>query len=131
VPAIDEPFKGEMVMPLSGKGSSNEVRTLLDEYEQFLVGNASGTSRACVRIVQHLIGWIVQFPGNEGQFQPQQLTKAVIELYLAHLAQEGFNLAHRERVKAVISNFVQFLSEEKKLLLSDPSWDNELYGSYK
>jgi hypothetical protein len=51
--------------------------------------------------------WLAQCPGHAGQFQPQQLTPAAVELYLAHLEQEGFGLPHRARVKSTISKFAQ------------------------
>ena len=98
-----------------------EVRALLDEYEQFLSGKAHGTTDAYLRTVRQLIGWVAQLPGNEGQFQPQQLTQITVELYLSHLEQEGLSLHHRARVKSTISNFAQFLIEEKQLLQRNPT----------
>src|SRR5438128_453235 len=62
-----------------------EARALLGEYEQFLSGKAQGTMDAYLRTVRHLIGWVAQRPGNEGQFQPAQLTQVTVELYLVHL----------------------------------------------
>jgi len=76
--------------------------------------------------VRHLIGWVAQRPGNEGQFQPPQLTQTTVELYLAHLEQEGFSLNHRARVKSTISNFAQFLIEEEGLLRRNPTRGIEL-----
>jgi site-specific recombinase XerD len=101
--------------------ASEEVRTLLDEYEQFLSGKAEGTMNAYLRTVRQLIGWIAQCPGNDGQFQPRQLTKTAVELYLTHLEQEGLSLNHRARVKSTISNFANFLIEEKGLLQRNPT----------
>lgn len=101
--------------------ASEEVRTLLDEYEQFLSGKAEGTTKAYLRTVRHLLGWVAQRPGNEGQFHPWQLTKSAVVLYLAHLEQEGLSLNHRARVKSTISNFAQFLIEEKGLLQRNPT----------
>ncbi len=103
-----------------------EVRALLDEYEQFLSGKALGTTDAYLRTARQLIGWIAQLPGNEGQFQPQQLTQITVELYLSHLKQEGLSLHHRARVKSTISNFAQFLIEEKQLLQRNPTRGIEL-----
>src|SRR5579859_4462733 len=101
--------------------ASEEVRTLLDEYEQFLSGKAEGTMNAYLRTVRQLIGWVAQYPGNDGQFQPRQLTKTAVELYLTHLEQEGLSLNHRARVKSTISNFANFLIEEKGLLQRNPT----------
>ena len=97
------------------------VDDLLDEYEQFLSDKATGTMDAYLRTVRHLLGWLAQDPGKEGQFLPQQLTRTTIELYLAHLKQEGLSLNHRARVKSTISNFAGFLIEEKGLLQRNPT----------
>jgi site-specific recombinase XerD len=99
----------------------DEARALLGEYEQFLSGKAQGTRAAYLRTVRHLIGWVAQLPGNEGQFQPLQLTKKAIETYLIHLEQEGLSINHQARVKSTISNFAQFLIEEKGLLQRNPT----------
>jgi site-specific recombinase XerD len=103
-----------------------EVRALLGEYEQFISGKAQGTMEAYLRTVRDLIGWVAQRPGNQGQFQPPQLTKTAVELYLAHLEQEGLSLNHRARVKSTISNFARFLIEEKGLLQRNPTRDIDL-----
>src|SRR2546429_697598 len=103
-----------------------EARALLGEYEQFLSGKAQGTMDAYLRTVRHLIGWVAQRPGNEGQFQPAQLTQMTVELYLSHLEQEGFSLNHRARVKSSISTFANFLIEEKGLLQRNPTRSIEL-----
>ena len=42
-------------------------------------------------------------------------------MYLAHLEQEGLSLHHRARVKSTISNFADFLIEEKGLLRRNPT----------
>jgi site-specific recombinase XerD len=98
-----------------------EVCALLGEYEQFLSGKAEGTTDAYLRTVRHLIEWLAQGPGNDGQFQPCQLTKTAVELYLTQLEQEGLSINHRARVKSTISNFAQFLIEEKRLLQRNPT----------
>src|SRR5690242_15690161 len=101
-------------MPFSEEDTIEEVEALVDEYEQFLSGKAQGTKEAYVRTVRHLMGWLAQLTGNEGQFQPQLLAQTAVELYLAHLEQEGLSQNHRARVKSTISNFAQFLIEEKE-----------------
>lgn len=101
--------------------TSDETRALIDEYEQFLSGKAQGTIDAYLRTVRHLIGWVAQLPDNDGRFQPQQLTQTTVEQYLAHLEQEGLSLPHRARVKSTISNFANFLIEEKGLLRRKPT----------
>jgi site-specific recombinase XerD len=64
---------------------------------------------------------VAQRLDNNGSFQPQQLTQTVVEKYLTHLEQEGLSLNHRVRVKSTISNFAQFLIEEKGLLQRNPT----------
>src|SRR5258708_24946984 len=113
-------------MPSSEDDAINEVHVLLGEYEQFLSGKAEGTTDAYLRTVRHLIAWVVLLPGNAGLFQPQQLTRTVVESYLRHLEQEGLSLTHRTRVKSTISNFAQFLIEEKGLLQRNPTRGIEL-----
>jgi site-specific recombinase XerD len=101
-------------------------RSLVGEYEQFLSGKAQGTREAYLRTVRHLIGWVTQLPSHEGSFEPRQLTQTVVESYLMHLEQEGLSLTHRTRVKSTISNFAQFLIEEKGLLQRNPTRGIEL-----
>ncbi len=98
-----------------------EVVALLDEYKQFLSGKAQGTTDAYLRTVRQVMGWVAQLPGNAGRFQPPQLTQRTVEKYLTHLEQEGLSLHHRARVKSTISNFAQFLIEEKGLLQRNPT----------
>src|SRR5256885_11286860 len=98
-----------------------KVRGLLSDYEQFLAGKAQGTREAYLRTVRQLIGWLAQLPGHGGQFQPSQLTQTAVEKYLAYLEQEGLSLHHQARVKSTISNFAQFLIEEKELLQRNPT----------
>jgi site-specific recombinase XerD len=104
----------------------NEIRALLGEYKEFLSGKADGTTDAYLRTVRHLIGWIAQRPGNDGQFQPRQLTKTAVEIYLTNLEQEGFSINHRVRVKSTISSFAHFLIEEKGLLQRNPTREVDL-----
>jgi site-specific recombinase XerC len=108
-------------MTLPKDNASDEVRPLLDEYEQFLAGKARGTTDAYLRTVRHLIEWVALRPGNEGHFQPLQLTKMAIETFLIHLEQEGLSINHRARVKSTISSFAYFLIEEKGLLQRNPT----------
>src|SRR5437764_12746387 len=97
------------------------VHTLLSEYEHYLSGKADGTTALYLRSVRHLIAWLAQHPGNGGHFQPQQLTKTAVELYLSYLDQQGLSLHHRTQVKSTISNFSHFLIEEKELLHRNPT----------
>src|SRR2546421_12036085 len=108
-------------MPSPEEDVIEKVRALLGDYEQFLAGKAQGTRKAYLRTVRQLIGWLPQLPGNTGQFQPSQLTQTTVEKYLTHLEQEGLSLHHRARVKSTISNFADFLIEEKGLLRRNPT----------
>jgi len=94
---------------------------LLQEYEHFLVGKAEGTIDAYLRTVRHIMAWIAKRPDNDGNFQPQQLTKTAVEMYLAYLEREGYSINHRARVKSTISSFARWLIEEKGLLQRNPA----------
>src|SRR5436190_15876049 len=108
-------------MTLPDNDAIDKVHGLLDEHEQFLSDKAGGTADAYLRTARHLMGWVAQIPGNNGHFQPPQLTRPAVVLYLVHLEQEGLSLHHRARVKSTISNFSQFLIEEKGLLQRNPT----------
>jgi site-specific recombinase XerD len=94
---------------------------LLEEYEHFLSGKAEGTIEVYLRTVRHMMQWVAARPGNSGHFQPQQLTKTAVEMYLDSLEQEGYSINHRARVKSTISSFARWLLEEKGLLQRNPT----------
>jgi site-specific recombinase XerD len=94
---------------------------LLEEYEHFLSGKAEGTIESYLRTVRNLMEWIAARPGNSGHFQPHQLTKTAVEMYLASLEQGGYSVNHRARVKSTISSFARWLMEEKGLLQRNPT----------
>jgi site-specific recombinase XerD len=94
---------------------------LLQEYEHFLAGKAEGTIEAYLRTVRHVMGWVAARPGNGSHFQPHQLTKTAVGMYLASLEYEGFSINHRARVKSTISSFARWLIEEKGLLQRNPT----------
>ena len=100
------------MQPFSKK-STEAVRVLLDEYEQLLSDKAPSTRVISLRILRHLIEWVTQHSANAGPFQPEMLTQAVVQEYLAYLEQEGFSLRQRTRVTSTLSNFAQFLIEKK------------------
>jgi site-specific recombinase XerD len=97
------------------------VDALLEAYEQSLSGKAEGTLDAYMRTVRQLTAWVAARPGNGGRFQPQQLTKTAITMYLAQLEQEGYSINHRIRVKSTISGFARWLIEEQGLLQRNPA----------
>lgn len=103
----------------------DQYNPLLKEYELFLTEKTEGTTKAYLRTVRHLLSWFAQHDIDE-QFQPSQLTREEVELYLRHLEQEGLSLNHRMLVKSSISNFAQFLIEEKGLLQRNPTRAIEL-----
>src|SRR6266853_2528010 len=94
---------------------------LLEEYEYFLSGKAKGTIETYLRTVRNMMEWIAARPGNRGHFQPHQLTKTAVEMYLASLEQGGYSINHRARVKSTISSFARWLMEEKGLLQRNPT----------
>jgi site-specific recombinase XerD len=119
-------LREKSAMPSAEEDALDEVRALLAEFEHFLSGKAGGTTDAYLRTARQLISWLAQRPGTQGPFQPQQLTQTIVELYLAHLEQDGLSLNHRARVKSSISTFAQFLIEEKQLLQRNPTRGIEL-----
>lgn len=112
-------------MPLFPFSSANEDQgineQLLQEYAFFLVNKAEGTIEAYLRTVRQVMIWVASRSGNGGLFQPQQLTKTAVEMYLASLEREGFSLHHRARVKSALSTFSRWLIEEKGVLLKNPT----------
>jgi site-specific recombinase XerD len=75
-------------IPSEGPTANDE---LLWEYEQFLSGKAERTIEAYLRTIGHLLEWIAARPGQGHHFLPQQLTKTVVEMYLAQLEREGYS----------------------------------------
>lgn len=109
-------------LPFSDADSDQGVNEqLLREYTFFLANKAEGTIEAYLRTVRQVMTWVADRPGNGGVFQPQQLTKTAVEMYLASLEREGLSLHHRARVKSAISTFSRWLIEEKGLLLKNPT----------
>lgn len=94
---------------------------LLQEYAFFLANKAEGTIEAYLRTVRQVMTWVAGRPGNGGLFQPQQLTKTAVEMYLASLEREGFSLHHRARVESALSTFARWLIEEKGALFKNPT----------
>jgi site-specific recombinase XerC len=114
-----------MLMPMMPSDRADEDQGadygLLQEYEHFLAGKAEGTIDAYLRTIRHIMIWVARRPGNDGYFQPQQLTKTAVEIYMAYLEHEGYSINHRVRVKSTISSFARWLMEEKGLLQRNPT----------
>lgn len=85
------------------------------------MGKAEGTIEAYLRTVRQIMIWVAARPGNGGFFQPQQLTKMAVEIYLVSLEREGFSLHHRARVKSALSTFARWQVEEKGMLQKNPT----------
>ena len=99
----------------------SEAEALLIEYEAFLKGKTHSTIDAYMRVIRQLLLWIVKRPGSGGDFQPEQLTKTAMEIYLTYLDTSGYSIAHRARVKSAVSGFARWLIEEKGLLRRNPT----------
>ena len=111
-----------MPLPFSASTEDQGINDeLLREYASFLAGKAEGTIEAYLRTVRQIMIWVAARPGNGGVFQPQQLTKTAVEIYLASLEREGFSLHHRARVKSALSTFARWLVEEKGMLQKNPT----------
>ena len=111
-----------MPLPFSASNEDQGINDeLLREYAFFLAGKAEGTIEAYLRTVRQIMIWVAERPGNGGVFQPQQLTKTAVEIYLASLEREGFSLHHRARVKSALSTFARWLVEEKGMLQKNPT----------
>ena len=116
-----------MLTPMHRSDEDQESDTqLLEEYEHFLSGKAEGTVDAYLRTARQIMAWVAVRPGNSGHFQPHQLTKTSVEMYLAFLEQKGYSINHRARVKSTISSFARWLMEEKGLLQRNPTRGVEL-----
>jgi site-specific recombinase XerD len=99
-------------------GAASE--TLLAEYAETLRGKATGTTDAYLRVLRQLLAWLAERPGGD-PFDPRQLTRTAIEVYLAELGVVGYSISHRARVKAVVSGFARWLIEDKALLRRNPA----------
>lgn len=86
--------------------------------KDFLAANprfSVGTADAYGRVLRQFIEWIVVKPGSGNRFDPQDMTKNAVETYLETLSNNGYSISHREKVKAAISKFSDWLIEEGKL----------------
>jgi site-specific recombinase XerD len=94
----------------------------IDEYHQTrLAQKDSATVDAYMRILRQFTGWVAECPGHGNHFEPEQLTTTAVELYLSALKGQGYSVSHRTRVKSVISQFCQWLIEEKEVLRRNPT----------
>jgi len=109
-----------MTSDAAGLLAGTAIGPLLVEYADTLRGKAAGTADAYLRVLRQLLAWLAERPGGD-QFDPRQLTRTAVEVYLAELGIAGYSISHRARVKAVVSGFARWLIEEKALLRRNPT----------
>ena len=94
----------------------------IDEYHQTrLAQKDAATVDAYLRILRQFTEWVAERPGHGKRFEPGQLTATAVELYVSSLKEQGYSVSHRMRVKSVISQFCQWLIEEKEALKRNPA----------
>lgn len=84
-----------------------------------------GTADVYQRILRDFFLWLTESLGSSPSFFPQ-LTRSTVEIYLNGLEKTGYSLSHRVRVKSVLSNFCQWLIDERGLLKRNPARSLEL-----
>lgn len=90
-------------------------------YLATLTGKAAATQDAYRRALGQFLAWLAARPGCAGPFQPACFTRTAVETYLAALADSGYSLSHRTRLKAALSGFALWLIEEQGLLTRNPT----------
>ncbi len=104
-----------VLFPLSG------AEIWIDEYHQTrLAQKDAATVDAYLRILRQFTEWVAERPGHGKRFEPDQLTATAVEMYVSSLKEQGYSVSHRMRVKSVISQFCQWLIEEKEALRRNP-----------
>lgn len=105
-----------ILFPLSG------AEVWIDEYHQTrLAQKDAATVDAYLRILRQFTEWVAERPGHGKRFEPGQLTATAVEMYVSSLKEQGYSVSHRMRVKSVISQFCQWLIEEKEALRRNPA----------
>ncbi len=101
---------------------SASANSWIEQYQQAcLTPLDAGTIRVYRHILSQFTQWIEQQRGKEGQFAPEQITTSLVERYLTGLAAQGYSPSHWKRVKSVISQFCQWLIEDKAVLRHNPT----------
>jgi site-specific recombinase XerD len=99
-------------------GSTN---AWIKEYQQMcLEDHDAGTIRVYRQILHQFLQWVGTQRRKVGAFDPADLTPPIIERYLAGLVEEDYSSSHCQRVKSVLSQFCQWLVEEKAALPRNP-----------
>jgi site-specific recombinase XerD len=93
----------------------------LEDYLASLRSRSPKTVDAYRRALRQFLGWLMTLPDNTDPFQPQYLTRSALEIYLGELEQAGYSVSHRQRLKAAVAGFAQWLAEERNLPLRNPA----------
>ncbi len=99
---------------------------LISTYSEACLSRKSpGTIDVYQRVLRDFLLWLVEHPGH-ASFHLDQLTRTMVEMYLAALEEAGYSVSHRTRVKSVLSSFCQWLIDEHGLLKRNPTRGLEL-----
>jgi site-specific recombinase XerD len=101
---------------------SSERNLWIEEYQQERLSTRDAdTIRVYRHILQEFIQWVGKQAGKANQFEPSQITPRIVEQYLKDLAAQAYSPSHCRRVKSVISQFCQWLIEDKASLRQNPT----------
>ena len=101
----------------------------IEDYQQACLSKRNeATIDAYLRILRQFTEWVAKRPGHSKQFHPEQLTTTVAEGYLSFLKDRGYSIGHRQRVKSVITQFCQWLIDEKEVLKRNPMRGIEIHA---
>src|SRR6266516_7590166 len=94
----------------------------IEEYQrERLSTRDADTIRVYRHILQAFTQWVGKQAGKANQFEPSSITPPLVAQYLADLAAQGYSPSHWKRVKSVISQFCQWLIEDKAVLRHNPT----------
>ncbi len=94
----------------------------IEEYQrERLSTRDADTIRVYRHILQAFTQWVGKQAGKANQFEPSQITPPLVAQYLTDLAAQGYSPSHWKRVKSVISQFCQWLIEDKAVLRHNPT----------
>jgi site-specific recombinase XerD len=102
--------------------TTEQSSALLSEYTAYLAGKSPRTVEAYLRVLRQFLAWLTERPGASPDFQPEQLTRTALEIYLTELDDKGYSSSHRLRIKSAVGNFARWLIEEKRLLSRNPAY---------
>ncbi len=103
---------------------SSERNPWIEGYQQERLSTRdTDTIRVYRHILQAFTQWVGKQAGKANQFEPSQITPPLVEQYLTGLAAQEYSLSHCKRVKSVISQFCQWLIEDKAVLRHNPTRD--------